>query len=204
MVHVENAALRGAKWFHKGYCGQGNVEHLLDSCLGRTAVIVGSAQGVFEEYEQHRHGALVFAVNDIGMYLPQVDHWVAMHTPKLDHWVALRRDITAKPCGNLDFRVHDGGLYGERDWYQWRALTPTMSYSGMFAAQIAYLMGCEPIVLCGIPQDSTARFFEREARKDGAYANGQQQIKEECAFKPEFKKAIRSCSGWTRDYFGSP
>jgi hypothetical protein len=60
------------------------------------------------------------------------------------------------------------------------------------------------VVLCGIPQDETPPFYVPSGRKDGAYKNGQSQIKEEMAFKPEFKAALRSMSGWTREFFGAP
>ena len=98
---------------------------------------------MFEEYDEVRQpGFLIFAVNDVGCYLAHVDHWVSLHTPRLDHWVEVRRDPTSRPMGNLDFHVHDAGLYGARTWYQWTGLTPLMALSGMFAAQVAYLMGC--------------------------------------------------------------
>jgi hypothetical protein len=214
MVHVTNAALRGDSWFWKGYSGGGNVQHLIDSCRGRFAIVVGSG-GKFEDILADVQRAtliglrgfapnpLIFAVNDIGMYLPHVDHWVSLHTPKLDYWVEIRRDATSKAIGNLDFQVHDGGLYGPRDWHQWTGLTPIMALSGLFAAQVAYLMGCEPIVLAGCPMDKTPRFFELSTDNPG-YESTQEQVKAESAYKPDFKAAVRSMSGWSRGWFGAP
>lgn len=208
MAHIENAALRGGNdvWFHKGYSGRGNVQPLLDTLSGRTALVCGSGRGVFEEVIQLQNqieNPVVFACNDVGMYLHHVDHFVSLHASKLDLWADLRRDPTSKGTGgNKDFYCHDPGLHGPRDWFQWKGLTPLMSFSGMFAAQIAFLMGCSRIILCGIPQDETPRFFEAVGRKDRAYINGQGQIKAEAAFKPELKAAIRSMSGWTREFFG--
>ncbi len=203
MTTFENAALHKGHWYHRGYTGLGNVEPLLDSCLGRTAIIAGSARGVFEEVDKiYERSSLVFAANDVGMYLPHVDHFVSLHTSKLDLWVAIRRDPASKAPGNLNFQVHDAGLFGERDWHQWRALTPLMALSGMFAAQIAYLMGCSPIILCGCPNDDTPRFFELEGRRDNAYRNVQYSIKQEMAYKPDFKAVIRSMSGWSKEFFG--
>ena len=202
MAHIKNAALRGPSWESRGYCGQGNVDVLIDTLLGRTALVCGSGRGVFEDFDRVYDGSqVVFAANDVGMYLPHIDHFVSLHTTKLDHWVAIRRDDSSKGIGNKDFHVHDGGLYGPRDWYQWEALTPTMALSGLFAAQIAYLMGCERIVLVGCPNDSTPRFFEREGR-NGAYVNVQRQVTQEMAYKPDFKAAVRSVSGWSKEFFG--
>ena len=201
---VQNALLHKESWSRLGYSCLGNTEHLLGSCQGRTAIVCGNARGVFEEYDEVRQpGFLIFAVNDVGCYLAHVDHWVSLHTPRLDHWIEVRRDPTSRPMGNLDFHVHDAGLYGLRTWYQWTGLTPLMALSGMFAAQVAYLMGCERIVLCGCPNDATPRFFELTCTNH-AYVETQKQIKQEMAYKPEFKATIRSMSGFTRDYFGSP
>ncbi len=204
-IVTESYGTTGADWLYRGYCGQGNVVELLDSLSGRTAVICGGAQGVFQEVAPYEKAdVVIFAANDVGMYLPRLDHWVSLHTPRLDHWVAVRRDQSGAPMGNMDFRVHDAGLHGVRDWYQWKNLRPVMALSGMFAAQVAWLMGCAKIILCGCPNDATPRFFETQARSRDAYVNVQRQIKDEMAFKPDFKAAIRSCSGWSREFFGAP
>jgi hypothetical protein len=191
-------------WWNKGYTGAGNVEVLLDSLTG-PAIVAGNARGVFEDVEKACAElgdlAVVYAANDVGVYLPRVDHLVSLHGPKLAHWVALRRDDTSRPNGNNDFKVHDAGFHGKADWYQWKDLTPVMSLSGYFAAQIAYLMGCSPIVLCGCPGDATPRFWERTCTNPG-YVQSQQSIREEMGYKPEFKKAVRSMSGWSREFFG--
>jgi hypothetical protein len=145
---------------------------------------------------------IIYAANDVGVYLPHVDHMVSLHTPKLDHWVGLRRDATSKGYGNKDFRVHDGGLYDEREWHQWTGLTPIMALSGLFSAQIAWLMGCSPIVLCGCPTDDTPCFWQYDGIANVAYVRVQGQFKAEVDRNPEFKKALRSMSGWSKEYVG--
>jgi hypothetical protein len=191
----------GATWFHKGYAGSGNVEPLLDSLSGRVAIVAGNARGVFEEVIQVKaENPVVFAANDVGMYLKQVDHMVTLHASKLPHWKAIRQDAFCHYPGNHDFKTHTHG--SENADYDWFGLTPVMALSGMFAAQIAYLMGCYPVILCGCPNDDTPRFFESKALNGHAYVSVQEQIKQESAYKPEFKAAIRSVSGWTREFFG--
>lgn len=193
----------GSTWERKGYCGSGNVAPLLDSLVGRTAIVCGNAKGVFEEVESiYCRDALYFAVNDVGMYLKRIDHWVTLHATKMPHWVAIRNDVFCKYPGNREFKTHTHG--SENTDYDWFGLTPIMALSGMFAAQIAYLMGCESIILCGCPNDDTPRFFESKAMNGQAYISVQDQIKKECGFKPEFKKAIRSMSGWSKEFFGCP
>ncbi len=193
-------------WEAKGYCGAGNVADLIDSQQGRPAIIAGNGRHVFEEVlrvsdSSEYRDALSFAANDVGVYLPRVDYMVSMHSLKLEHWAALRqaRSNTTKP---RDFEIHDGGIFGERPWYQWKDLTPLMGLSGYFAMQIAYLMGCEPIMLCGCPGDATPRFWELECNNPG-YVSSQRDLKAQLDARPKFKSSVRSMSGWTREYFGS-
>jgi hypothetical protein len=179
---------------------------LIGELRGQPAIIAGNAKGVFEEVSAAQSGMgghVVFACNDVGVYLPHVDHMVSLHTPKLDHWVELRRDATSKGYGNKSFRVHDGGLYGEREWHQWTHLTPMMALSGLFAAQIAWLMGCSSIVLCGCPTDSTPCFWQPDNTINGGYPKVQSQFKAEVDRNPEFKKALSSMSGWTKEFLGN-
>src|SRR6266576_2814756 len=193
-----------ATWHARGYSGAGNVEPLLDSLIGRPAIVAGNGKGVFEEVAEARRilgeSVVTYGVNDVACYLPQVDHVVSLHTPKLEHWVALRNDNTSRPNGNRDFQIHDGGIHGKTDWHQWKNLVPTMALSGNFAMQIAYLMGCAPIVLCGCPGDNTPRFWELVCENPG-YKNTQAQIIAEMGYKPEFKKVVRSMSGWSKEFF---
>jgi len=193
-------------WESRGYAGRGNVGGLIDSLTGRAALVAGSARGVFEEVETARSKLgrpVIYAANDVGVLLPHVDHMVSHHTSRLVHWVEIRRDPAGGSYGNRNFEVHDSGLYGEMKWWHWRDLTPMMSLSGLFAAQIAYLMGCDPIVLCGCPTDDTPRFWETlKATSNVGYRKTQQTVIAEMGYKPEFKKALRSMSGWTKEFFG--
>lgn len=189
-------------WTHGGYTGEG-CEALLDELRGQPAIVAGNGKGVFEEVSaaQSAMGRFnLFAANDVGVYLPHIDHLVSLHTPKLDCWAGLRRDATSKGYGNKDFRVHDGGLYGEREWHQWTGLTPIMALSGLFAAQIAWLMGCSPIVLCGCPTDSTPCFWQPDGTVNGGYSKVQGQLAAEVNRNPAFKKSLRSMSGWTKEF----
>lgn len=189
-------------WTHKGYSGQGS-GGLLDSLEGRPAIVAGNAKGVFDEVATAQSilgGSVVFGTNDAAVYLSRLDHFVSLHAPRLEHWVALRRDENGTGYGNKDFEVHDCGTYGPRPWHQWTGLTPLMALSGLFAAQIAFLMGCRPIVLAGCPTDDTPRFWEHESRP--AYRNVQKMFLDEIARNREFADALLSMSGWSRKVLG--
>ena len=206
----------GAAWEYRGYCGAGNVQPILGSIEGRTAVVCGSAKGVLEEYDLIvNEDTVVFSVNDIGVYLPRVDHMVSHHIPKLSHWMSLRMDGEGR--WNKATRGHTPGETGAIKpelYYHWTGLTPQFVLSGYFAMQIAFCMGAERIILCGCPGLPWPRFFELKPRPDlFGYGGGtkkhndrnvRNQLTEEMDRRPELKAVVRSCSGWTESYFGSP
>lgn len=206
---VRNAASMGtygADWIARGYSGQGQVGELIGSLAGRSAVIAGNGAGVLAEVEAACALAsepVIFAVNDIGMYLPTVDHWVSLHVDKLLAWRSVR---WMESHAGESLKCHSCTA---RPWldYCWQQLTPQFSLSGYFAMQLAWIMGCERIVLCGCPGDRTPRWFESVPR-DCDYGADRDthgirlQVEKEMARVPGFKRAVRSMSGWTREYFG--
>jgi hypothetical protein len=213
---VRNAATmreHGAAWQSAGYSGSGNVVDLLGTLQGKVAIVCGNAAGVFEEYEYmvsrlSPDKVVVFGVNDVGMYLPRLDHWVSLHSDNISVWKAVRW-MNSKDQESAKYHSVDA----KKDVnYVWDRLTPVFALSGYFAMQIAYLMQAEKIVLCGCPGSTAKRFFEFAARTDFGYGNGngtgdagvRQQLIEEMNRLPEFKKRVRSLSGWTKHYFGRP
>ncbi len=200
----------GSTWEVGGYCGRGSVGELANSLTGRAAVVCGNAEHVFYEFEdtcKKLGHPVVFGVNDVGMYLPRMDHWVSLHADNLGAWKAVRwqnafsqektqyHSVTARPVVD----------------HLWEGLTPLFCLSGYFAMQIAHIMGASPIVLCGCPGEAGPRFFESHARPDFGYGSGtaggdssiRTQLEHEMKRLPEFKAKVRSMSGWTREFFGS-
>lgn len=201
----------GATWVSRGYCGQGAVGELLGSLTGRSAIVCGSAEGVFEEFQQARAALgefVVFAANDVGMYLDRLDHWVSLHGDNLDAWKRVR---WLHHKGPEDVQIHSVAPSPSVQ-HVWEAVTPVFALSGYFAMQLAWIMGAERIVLCGCPGTQTRRFFEGTPRPDFGYGHGPagsdqgitEQIVQEMDRVPEFKAAVRSCSGWTAEFFGVP
>lgn len=197
-------------WQCRGYFGQdiggaaGNLVSILDSLIGKTALIVGSGgttDEIFEQYNSARDNSpdcVVFAVNDVGVYLPHVDHLVALHQDLLVHWAALRKDKHDRK----GFKTH---ALTQAD-YNWEGIVPVMPISGYFAMQCAWVMGADKIILIGCPGDGTRRFFDQKARDDFHYQEKgvRQMVESEMRRLPEFKAAVRSYSGYTKDLFGGP
>lgn len=196
-------------WQYLGYRGAGNVASLFGSLRGRRSMICGSGWGVFDEYERHvKPDDVVFAVNDVGLFLPRIDHFVSMHSERLAQWVSLRRDPTGRPYGNTDFKTHLGEINSVCDSrfdYCWLNLDPVfMPLSGLFAVQVAYLMGSEEIGLLGVPSDTTPRFWETKTT-NFAYGDlkNLKTLKMEMLRLPEFFRKVKSASGFTREFFGA-
>ena len=206
--HAGSMGSYGSTWESRGYCGSGPVGDLLESLRGRPAVIAGSAEGVFDELRvvlRLYEDPVIFAVNDIGMFLPKVDHWVSLHSDKLGMWKQVRWMQTHAREKTLYHSVD------ERHYIDvvWTGLTPLFALSGYFAMQLAWLMGASSIVLCGCPGTQRRRFFDLNVREFGYGANAtgvdegvRSQIEREMTRLPQFKEAVRSMSGWTKLYFG--
>lgn len=206
-----NELFMDSAWISRGYHGNGdgrqNIVGLIDSMLGGTALIVGSGGRINEILEDYdaivaRHPECkIFAVNDVGVYLPRVDHLVSLHEDNLKHWAALRADK------HKDFKTH---ALIEADW-NWEGIVPIMPISGLFAMQIAWVMGADRIFLVGCPNDATPRFFENKPREAFQYGAGKgqsdvgvrRQLLDEMRRLPDFKAAVRATSGWSMDFFGS-
>lgn len=187
----------GSTWTAHGYSGNGNVAYLVDSHLNRPAIVCGGALTVFAdlvEASRFVDDPLIIAVNDVGMYLPKVDHWVSLHAKNLPAWNAVRW-LERKPAG----QIHSYEC--PQEWNDWQGLNPMFALSGYFAMQIAWIMGCAPIILAGCPGSRERRFFEYEKQETHGEANISKQVIHEMNRLPEFKRVTRSMSGWTRSFF---
>lgn len=201
--NAESMGTYGSEWQVRGYCGRAGVVPLLGSLAGRSAIVAGNAAGVFEEVEDARQrleNPVIFAANDVGIYLPKLDHWATLHTNKLGTWKQCRWQ-THEGMEDAKYHAIDPRPFVD---YLWVGLTPLMCLSGYFAMQISWVMGCDRIILCGCPGNETKRFFEAASRPDSGYGRDgpREQLEHEMERLPEFKAAVRSMSGWTREYFG--
>ena len=201
-INAASMGSYGASWTAAGYCGKGNVENLIGTLRYQTVIICGNAKGVFAELNDACSLAehpVIFAVNDVGMFLPTVHHWVSLHAAKMEHWNNVRWDslLTIPVIHSIEEKSPIMKV--------WDRLTPLMALSGYFAMQIAYIMDARQIILCGCPGEARPRFFEGAMRSDFDYAGGcRDQLVAEMQRLPDFKSRVRSMSGWTKEYFWRP
>lgn len=190
----------------RGYCVPDSVGDLVGSLAGRGAVIVGNAQGALDEYDKALRilgDPAVFAVNDAGIYLGAFDGWISLHGDKFKEWKERR-------AGALSAKTHS--IFSPGADYDWTGLEPAhFSLSGLFAMQIAWILGAERIVLCGCPGDPKPRIDGSRNDTPGfGYGSGttgsdgaiRRELGREMIRLPQFKNAVRSMSGATNTYFG--
>src|SRR5687767_1368978 len=142
MMATRNAASMGtygATWEERGYAGQGNVHELLGSLRSRSVIVAGNGHTVFQDIAKAEDllddDPVYFAVNDVGIYLPKLHHWVSLHADNLRTW---------RDCRWLQSRAgEDVKLHAIEEkafiHYSWQSLTPLFALSGYFAMQIAYI-----------------------------------------------------------------
>lgn len=205
-------------WAARGYScstlGRCNAAHLVETLAGAPAIVAGSGGNLAQiaaevaQVRASRPQAKVFAVNDAGVYLPKIDYMVSLHEENLSHWAALRFNHSKDDKGHKfkDFETH---ALIEAD-HNWEGIAPLMPLSGLFAMQVAWLMGSDEIILIGCPCDSTRRFFDIDQRADFNYGGGvsssdkhvRAHLIGDMLRLPHFKRAVKSTSGWAKEYFG--
>jgi len=96
---------------------------------------------------------VVVAVNDVGCHWPRdLHHWVSLHPEKLVGWAALRAQYR-HPSGYVTWGR--AGRPCDRHVKAWAG-----GSSGMYGVQVAQVVGCSRVVLCGIPMTAAAHFAE--------------------------------------------
>lgn len=186
-------------WEHRGITGTGNALSEIDSRKGRSCLIIGGAACVWDDLQKVPHGIYdKMVVNDIGCYLDwPIDHWVSMHAKYLVMWMRLRRGHCLAFGDKFLSHTHRSQESVTCAWH----LNNPWPYSGMFAIQVAIALGYEKILLAGVPQDGTLRFFDPPWTKQN-HADTNKSLMQNCSLLPEVMRCTRSMSGWTKDFFG--
>lgn len=192
-------------WGCRGIRGGGQPPKHLGKYSGRL-IVLGGARCVWDDLlEVKKQGvkADLMAVNDVGMYcqLP-LQHWVSMHAGNLVLWRKLLHEHAVDFHGLL--HTNNAKSQTGQGLNEWQIYDPG-AYSGLFAAQVALCLGYEQIILCGVPQDDSGRFFDPPWVKGlthGSDNTSKKAFRQAVQSNPELKRCVRSMSGWTRELFG--
>lgn len=191
-------------WEFRGIRGGGGAPSYLGKFKGNL-IIIGGARCVWDDYQKLRDTGFddsVMAVNEVGCFFDRpLNHWVSMHANYLTHWVALRKGHS--------MMGHECLTHTREPYPGIRVVWDIQNYgpfSGLFAAQVAVALGYEKIVLCGVPQDGSGRFFDPPWMPGGEHSdeNSKKAFRNTVEQTPELKRSVRSMSGWTRALFGAP
>jgi len=171
------------------------------------ALVLGGASDVWYDLSMWEYGTfgrpwegLIVAANDIGCHWPRpLDHWVTMHAEKLEGWKKTRAEKSyPRPYATWGRLRHSALVdYHIRPW--------AAGSTGMLAVQIALMLGCQRVVICGMPMTATPHFVESgEFPVNSAWEEAHLHHDAWERSTKYFDDHVRSMSGWTRELLGSP
>ena len=189
-------------WNFRGISGGDRAPACVGKYSGRL-IVLGGARCVWDDYlalQERGFGGNLMVVNDIGMYVQKpFQHWVSLHAEFLTMWKKLKADHgETVDCLSHSNKLHLPGII---NW----SMGNIGAYSGLFAAQVGICLGYEQIMLCGVPQDNSGRFFDPPWVKGlthGSDDTSKKAFRSAVISTPELKRCVRSMSGWTAELFG--
>ena len=145
---------------------------------------------------------IVVAVNAIGALWPRrLDHWATLHPEHMAPWLEARIE-NGYPAG-FTVWAHELERWHSkkgRDLVDRTLPVPRRSgSSGMFGVDVARAVGCDRVVLCGVPMSRSPHFGRSDAWRD---ADTYWQRWEER--RADLAPFVRSMSGRTREMLGAP
>lgn len=182
-----------------------------------TAIIVGAAPCLFDDLSaaiELRPDSTIFALNEVGMALPHIDHLFCGHYYKTPFFMAGR----LKKYPETDpYLVHacwqEGRMRVECVDYWWQNVASSGT-SAWTCVRIARAMGFSEIILAGCPLDTSGYFNDWNTHKSDegvprvgyddkhTTTRNYRHIFAQCA-KTEGKK-VYSMSGYSRELLGVP
>lgn len=170
------------------------------------AVVLGGAACIWKDVQEWEKiygqawDGLVIASNDIGCHWPKMlDHWISLHPEKFKVWCPIRTK-QGFPSGYTTWGRRKNELV-HNPITAWAG-----GSTGLLAAQLAYQLGCQRIVLCGVPMTPTPHFLESTEfpnnRASWTAAAGHWKAWEKTVAR--FEDRLRSMSGRTRELVGFP
>jgi hypothetical protein len=166
------------------------------------AVVVGSGRCVWDDLRALRGRTLTsFAVNDMVVYAPDVQHAVSHHQVKLPHWVALRTRRPDRKGRERNLTVHASapGPGIDRAWPQFRA----GGSSTLLAVRIALALGHEAVFVAGVPLDAGG-YVWADPEETTAYDFARYRKAWEDARADLVARGVRGVSGYLRVLLGGP
>jgi SAM-dependent methyltransferase len=142
----------------------------------------------------------VIACNDVGCLFPgRLDHWCSLHPEKLTKWTK-ERGARGHPSGYITWSRKGGRA--DRQVKTWGG-----GASGLLDITVAYEIGCERVVLCGVPMTRSPHFvdsIEHQYGKIWSSASTHFAVWKKPAILARMRGRVKSMSGETRALLGEP
>lgn len=165
-----------------------------------SALILGGARCLHDDVAAARalfSPDLLIATNNAGRDWPEpIDHWVSFHGEKLAGWIEARRVAGLQPAGRIWTAMHRRPVVGLQT-----SVAPNWGgSSGLLAVTVALVeLGCERVVLAGVPLDKRQAHFDDTKPWTEASKYRTAWMKH----LPEMRDRVRSMSGWTAEKLGT-
>jgi hypothetical protein len=169
--------------------------------MPRGAIVLGSGRSAWTDLRAlGPREAPVFAVNDMIVFAPAIEHAVSHHAEKLQHWNALRTRASARRPRESGITVHSSaaGPGIDKVWLKLRG----DGSSALLAVRIALALGYQPVTVCGVPLDAGGYLWSDPYTDDPVYDFARYRAAWERA-EPEFKGRVTAVSGWLSGLFGA-
>lgn len=170
----------------------------------RSALILGGARCLWDDLQAADAlftPDIIIATNHAGVnFEKRFDYWVSFHPEKFVDWIHRRQIaqrpmppllVTAKHRQSLPSIKKDLGI-------PIKFIDSWGGSSGLLSVTLALGLGCQKIVLAGVPLD------KREAHFDSPqlWAEASKYRAAWIAHLPEMKKRVKAFSGWTAEQLG--
>lgn len=166
-----------------------------------TVLVVGSGACVWDDLARVPAWATdeIIAVNDIGVHLPLIHHWVTLHPEKMSAWVEMRRVHRRHAFGKFTTWTNRWPHQHFNDMTQRQHPHAWGGSSALLAVRVAlFERRARRVVLAGVPMDASPKF------DSGTEWPHWHIFRKDWTRHAHSMQRVRSMSGWTRDLLGAP
>ena len=158
-------------------------------------LILGGAHCVFEDIEASQELFVpdeIIAINDIGIYVENIDHWATMHPEKMPVWEEQRKahNFVKPKMWTTPEKVSE--------YMEGYTLINSKGGGGILGVNLAKFLGASKIILAGIPMTTNAHFNNEHNWMEATL------YKQFWRDEKSYPKLVRSMSGWTKELYGLP
>lgn len=163
------------------------------------AIIIGGAATVWDELARARElmpNAMIIGVNHAGRdYDGELAHWATMHPELFGRWIAERSKHRRPSAGKLWHAKHRISKVDSKPIESWGGS------SGLLAVKLALDLGCERVILCGVPMEQQGCHYDQLGRK---WLEARQYWANWNKHLPDMEGRVKSFSGFTMRLLGAP